>query len=229
MLDRAGARKSNRASYSAMSLQMTQFKQPVGDLAGVLTTAEACFESWRSSTLSDRGSVVAAAAAALYRRREEFVRLLSIERVEHIDCSAADVDLSVDILDYYAKCASGLCAENHLTPMFREKRLGCEVHSVILHVLPSRFPYFSLARFVALNLTIGNLVVLTHAEEVPSCALAFEHLWLEAGAPVGAFTNVAAGDRSALLCGGGTGGQEMLPSIAVGDRPPYSDALRHSA
>ena len=177
---------------------MTQFKQPVEDLAGVLTAAETCFEWWRSRTLSERGGVVAAAAAALHHRREEFVRLLSIERVEHIDCSAAEVDRSVDIMDYYAKCAFGLCANSYLAPMFREKRIGCEAEGVILHVQPSRFPYFSLARFVTLNLTIGNVVVLTHAEVVPCCAVAFEDLWLKAGAPVGAFTNVASGSCRAL-------------------------------
>lgn len=180
-----------------MSSVVTQFKSPAEDLADVLTCAEACFESWRSRTLSERGGVVAAAANALSRRKEVFAHLLSTERVQRIEQSAADVDLSVDIMDYHARCALGLCAPSHLAPMFREKRIDCD-EGIIVHVQPSRFPYFSLARFVVLHLTIGNVVVLTHEEEFPSCAVAFEHLWLEAGAPVGAFTNVAAGSCRAF-------------------------------
>ena len=36
----------------------------------------------------------------------------------------------------------------------------------------------------------GNTLVVKHAKNVPQCALAFEKLFLDAGAPVGAYTNV---------------------------------------
>jgi succinate-semialdehyde dehydrogenase/glutarate-semialdehyde dehydrogenase len=36
----------------------------------------------------------------------------------------------------------------------------------------------------------GNVVMVKHAGCVPQCAIAFEKLWLEAGAPVGAYTNL---------------------------------------
>jgi succinate-semialdehyde dehydrogenase/glutarate-semialdehyde dehydrogenase len=36
----------------------------------------------------------------------------------------------------------------------------------------------------------GNTLIVKHAPNVPQCALAFEQLFLEAGAPVGAYTNV---------------------------------------
>ena len=40
------------------------------------------------------------------------------------------------------------------------------------------------------NLMAGNVVMVKHAGCVPQCALAFEKLWLEAGAPAGAYTNL---------------------------------------
>jgi succinate-semialdehyde dehydrogenase/glutarate-semialdehyde dehydrogenase len=36
----------------------------------------------------------------------------------------------------------------------------------------------------------GNIVMVKHAGCVPQCAIAFERLWLEAGAPMGAYTNL---------------------------------------
>src|ERR1700674_762986 len=36
----------------------------------------------------------------------------------------------------------------------------------------------------------GNVVMVKHAACVPQCAIAFEKLWLEAGAPPGAYTNL---------------------------------------
>jgi acyl-CoA reductase-like NAD-dependent aldehyde dehydrogenase len=36
----------------------------------------------------------------------------------------------------------------------------------------------------------GNVVMVKHAGCVPQCAIAFGNLWLEAGAPAGAYTNL---------------------------------------
>lgn len=36
----------------------------------------------------------------------------------------------------------------------------------------------------------GNVIVVKHAACVPQCAIAFEKLWIDAGAPVGAYTNL---------------------------------------
>ena len=36
----------------------------------------------------------------------------------------------------------------------------------------------------------GNTLIVKHAKNVPQCALAFEKLFLDAGAPIGAYANV---------------------------------------
>ncbi len=61
---------------------------------------------------------------------------------------------------------------------------------VLFGVEPWNFPYYQLARFAAPNLMAGNVVMVKHAGCVPQCAIAFEKLWLEAGAPAGAYTNL---------------------------------------
>ena len=61
---------------------------------------------------------------------------------------------------------------------------------VIFCVEPWNFPYYQLARVAGPQLMAGNVVVVKHAGCVPQCAIAFEKLWIEAGAPVGAYTNL---------------------------------------
>jgi len=61
---------------------------------------------------------------------------------------------------------------------------------VLLGIQPWNFPYYQLARFAGPNLMAGNVVMVKHAGCVPQCAIAFESLWREAGAPAGAYTNL---------------------------------------
>lgn len=61
---------------------------------------------------------------------------------------------------------------------------------VLFGVQPWNFPYYQLARFAAPNLMAGNVVMVKHAGCVPQCAIAFAKLWLDAGAPAGAYTNL---------------------------------------
>jgi succinate-semialdehyde dehydrogenase/glutarate-semialdehyde dehydrogenase len=57
-------------------------------------------------------------------------------------------------------------------------------------VEPWNFPYYQLARVAGPQLMAGNVVVVKHAGIVPQCAIAFEKLWIEAGAPAGTYTNL---------------------------------------
>jgi succinate-semialdehyde dehydrogenase/glutarate-semialdehyde dehydrogenase len=61
---------------------------------------------------------------------------------------------------------------------------------VLIGVQPWNYPYYQLARFAAPHLMSGNVMLVKHAPGVPQCAIAFEQLFAEAGAPVGVYTNV---------------------------------------
>ena len=63
---------------------------------------------------------------------------------------------------------------------------------VIFGVEPWNFPYYQLARVVGPSLMLGNVMLVKHASNVPQCALAFESVLKEAGAPDGVYTNLFA-------------------------------------
>ena len=123
-------------------------------------------------------------------RIDEFARPVTLEMGKLIDQARGEVVLSADIIDYYAKNAERFLAPEHLKPSSGEAEVESSPFGVLFGVQPWNFPYYQLARFAAPNLMAGNVVMVKHAGCVPQCAIAFEKLWLEAGAPVGAYTNL---------------------------------------
>jgi succinate-semialdehyde dehydrogenase/glutarate-semialdehyde dehydrogenase len=159
-------------------------------LETALEIAATCFETWRHTAFAERAAVAANAAAIMRARVDEFARPVTLEMGKRIDEARAEVALSADIIDYYATHAERFLAPQHLTPSSGEGDVESSPFGVLFGVQPWNFPYYQLARFAAPNLMAGNVVMVKHAGCVPQCAIAFEQLWLEAGAPAGAYTNL---------------------------------------
>jgi succinate-semialdehyde dehydrogenase/glutarate-semialdehyde dehydrogenase len=159
-------------------------------LETAIATAAACFERWRQLTFTDRALIVAKAAVLMREQSEHFAKLVTLEMGKLIAQSRGEVALSADILDYYAHHAEHFLSPEHLIPSTGEAMVVSEPLGILFGVQPWNFPYYQLARFAGPNLMAGNVVMVKHASCVPQCALAFEQLWLDAGAPIGAYTNL---------------------------------------
>ena len=159
-------------------------------LETAIQTAAACFETWRRTTFAERAAIVAKAAAILRKRGDEFARPVTLEMGKLISEARGEVALSADIIDYYAKNAERFLATETLKPVSGEAEVVNSPLGVLFGIQPWNFPYYQLARFAAPNLMAGNVVMVKHAGCVPQCAIAFEKLWLEAGAPAGTYTNL---------------------------------------
>src|ERR1035437_824935 len=159
-------------------------------LEKALKTAASCFDKWRYTTFAERAVVAAKAAAILRERVDEFARPMTLEMGKRIEEARGEVAVSADIIDYYAKNAGRFLAPQKLKPKSGQAVIESSPLGVLFGVQPWNFPYYQLARFAAPNLMAGNVVLVKHAGCVPQCALAFERLWREAGAPMGAYTNL---------------------------------------
>jgi succinate-semialdehyde dehydrogenase/glutarate-semialdehyde dehydrogenase len=155
-----------------------------------ITTAATCFGTWKELSFAGRATIVAKAAVILRERAEEFARPVTLEMGKLFAESVGEVMLSADILDYYAKHAERFLAPEYLEPESGEAVVESSPLGVLFGVQPWNFPYYQLARFAAPNLMAGNVVMVKHSGTVPQCAIAFEQLWLDAGAPAGAYTNL---------------------------------------
>ena len=159
-------------------------------LETAIATAATCFDTWRMLTFAERAVIVAKAAAIMRDRAEEFARPVTLEMGKLFAESVGEVMLSADILDYYATNAERFLAPETLKPESGEAVVESSPLGVLFGVQPWNFPYYQLARFAGPNLMAGNVVMVKHSGTVPQCAIAFEQLWREAGAPEGAYTNL---------------------------------------
>ena len=155
-----------------------------------IKTAATCFETWRHKAFAERAIIVTKAATIMRERADEFAKPVTLEMGKLIAESRGEVALSADILDYYAWNAEDFLAPQTLKPNSGEAVIENTPFGVLFGVQPWNFPYYQLARFAAPNLMAGNVVMVKHAGCVPQCAIAFEKLWRDAGAPAGAYTNL---------------------------------------
>ena len=160
-------------------------------LEALLARAERCFqEHWRHTSFAERAGVVHKAASILRSRTDTFAKLVTLEMGKLFREAQGEVELSADILDYYADNAEKFLAPHRLKVDEGEAIIENAPLGVLFCVEPWNFPYYQLARVAGPNLMAGNTLIVKHAPNVPQCALAFERLFLDAGAPVGAYTNV---------------------------------------
>lgn len=159
-------------------------------LDAALDTAAACFEVWSMKSFAERSAVMVKAAILLRQRQDALAQLATLEMGKRIAEAQGEVQLCADILDYYADNAERFLSCETLAPSFGEAEIHNEPLGILFGVQPWNFPYYQLARFSAPNLMAGNVVMVKHASNVPQCALAFEQLWLDAGAPAGTYTNL---------------------------------------
>ncbi len=134
--------------------------------------------------------IIAKAAKLLHEQADAFAHTMTLEMGKRIGEARGEVEFSSRILAYYAKNAERFLAPVKLNPVHGEAHMESSPIGVIFGVEPWNFPYYQLARIAGPHLMAGNTLVVKHAGIVPQCALAFEKLLLDAGAPVGLYTNL---------------------------------------
>jgi succinate-semialdehyde dehydrogenase/glutarate-semialdehyde dehydrogenase len=155
-----------------------------------LATAQATFQTWKHTPFAARAAVLNKAAALLTAHVDGFARLATQDMGKRINEARGEVRFSADILAYYAQHAEAFLAPTPLHPQDGAAHMESSPLGVLFCVEPWNFPYYQLARIAGPHLMAGNTVVVKHAGCVPQCAIAFEKLLLDAGAPVGAYTNL---------------------------------------
>jgi succinate-semialdehyde dehydrogenase/glutarate-semialdehyde dehydrogenase len=149
-------------------------------------------QTWSKSAFRERARIVSRATSLMRERKESLARLAAIEMGKRISEGRDEVELSAAILQYFAEQAEALLAPQAIDTPLGDAHVELSPLGVLIGVQPWNFPYYQLARFAAPNLMAGNVLLVKHSSSVPQCALAFEQLLTDAGAPRGVYTNLFA-------------------------------------
>jgi len=155
-----------------------------------LAKANECFAEWKMTSFAERAKIIGKAGELLHERAEELAKTLTLEMGKRIDEARGEVEFSAQIMAYYAKNAESFLADTKLNPELGEGHMESTPIGVVFGVEPWNFPYYQLARVVGPQLMAGNTLVVKHAGIVPQCAIAFEKVLTDAGAPEGLYTNL---------------------------------------
>jgi succinate-semialdehyde dehydrogenase/glutarate-semialdehyde dehydrogenase len=179
-------------SFNPFNGKLVETFKVLGDpqLKTKIAAADACFQTWRHKSYAERGKIIGKVSELLHARADEFARIMTTEMGKRIGEARGEVEFSSRILAYYAKNAERFLAPVKLNPTNGEAHMESSPIGVIFCVEPWNFPYYQLARVAGPHLMAGNTLMVKHAGIVPQCAIAFEKLFLEAGAPVGLYTNL---------------------------------------
>jgi succinate-semialdehyde dehydrogenase/glutarate-semialdehyde dehydrogenase len=160
------------------------------ELETKLKTAATCYETWKHKPYAERAVIIAKAAKLMHEKADELAHIMTSEMGKRISEARGEVEFSSRILAYYAKNAERFLQPVKLHPTVGEAHMESSPIGVIFGVEPWNFPYYQLARVAGPHLMAGNVLVVKHAGIVPQCAIAFEQLLIEAGAPLGLYTNL---------------------------------------
>ncbi len=160
------------------------------ELETAIQAAAVCFETWRKKTYAERAVIIAKASALMHQNADSLAHKMTLEMGKRISEARGEVEFSSRILAYYAKNAERFLAPVKLNPTVGEAHMESSPIGVIFGIEPWNFPYYQLARVAGPHLMAGNVLIVKHAGCVPQCAIAFEQLLIEAGAPVGLYTNL---------------------------------------
>ncbi|MFT4009018.1 MAG: NAD-dependent succinate-semialdehyde dehydrogenase [Nocardioidaceae bacterium] len=164
------------------------------DLKAAIDRADVAHAGWSATPLDERAAIVRRVGELHVERRQQLAEIIMREVGKPIAQALIEVDISVDIYNYYADNAVSLMADEPLdivatdkTAFIRRNSLG-----VLLGIMPWNYPYYQVARFAAPNLVIGNTILLKHAPQCPESAEAMEQIFRDAGLPQDAYINIFA-------------------------------------
>ena len=161
------------------------------EIESIVAQAEKTYATdWSLRPLAARKAVLKKAASILREQIDEFAKPITLEMGKLFREAQGEVTLSANILEYYADNAEKFLAPERLPVKEGEAVIENAPLGVLFCIEPWNYPYYQLARVAGPNLMLGNTVISKHAPNVPQCAQAFEKLLLDAGAPVGTWTNV---------------------------------------
>ena len=155
-----------------------------------LDAGEKLYLKWRNQLPATRSAILHQVADNFKKHRDEMAKTMTLEMGKLYHESLEEVDLCINICNYYAEKAPEM-----LEPTPLETDLGSAYYlkqstGIIMACEPWNFPLYQVIRVFAPNFMVGNPIILKHAHNVPGSAKLTEKIIEEAGAPKASLQNL---------------------------------------
>ncbi|MBI5357756.1 NAD-dependent succinate-semialdehyde dehydrogenase [Candidatus Saccharibacteria bacterium] len=155
--------------------------------------AQLAFESWRSSSFSERSNLMKKAAQVLRDKKSEYAKIITDEVGKTLAASEAEVEKCAMTCDYYADNAEKFLSKEIVETDATKSYARFDPVGIVLAVMPWNFPFWQVFRFAAPALMAGNVGLLKHASNVQMSGEAIEEIFRIAGFPDATFINLSIG------------------------------------
>ncbi len=168
------------------------------DVDTAVAAAGKAFESWGTSSLSQRTKVMFAFRELLVQHEDELARIISAEHGKVIEDARGEIVRGREVVEYACGIADALKGS-----FSDQVSRDVDVHDfrqplgVVAGITPFNFPIMVPLWMHPIAIATGNTFVLKPSERDPSASNFVARLYAEAGLPDGVF-NVVHGDKTAV-------------------------------
>ena len=153
------------------------------------------FLEWRNKSFSYRAKKMRYLAELLKHKKEQLGLLMTKEMGKPIKQSIAEAEKCAWVCEYYADNAEQFLSQKEIPTESTKSFISFQPIGIVLAIMPWNFPFWQVFRFASPALMAGNVGILKHASNVQGCAIEIEKLFLEAGFPKFAFSNLVIGSK----------------------------------
>ena len=160
------------------------------EVENLITKTHSTYLQWKTFSFQERGDLFRKLAALLRKDKETFATLITTEMGKIIKESRAEVEKCVSLCNHYAENAAGMLQPEIFETDAGKSYLRFDPVGIIYGIMPWNFPFWQAFRAAVPTMMAGNTFILKHAPNVIGTAKTIEKLFLEAGFPENAFTNL---------------------------------------
>ena len=153
------------------------------------------FLEWRNKSFSYRAKKMRNLAELLKQKKDLLGLLMTKEMGKPIKQSIAEAEKCAWVCEYYADNAEKFLSQKEIPTGSTKSFISFQPIGIVLAIMPWNFPFWQVFRFASPALMAGNVGILKHASNVQGCAIEIEKLFLEAGFPKFAFSNLVIGSK----------------------------------
>ncbi|TPR19549.1 NAD-dependent succinate-semialdehyde dehydrogenase [Apilactobacillus timberlakei] len=160
------------------------------DVEAALDKAGKLYQSWKNKPVTSRKYYLENVADLMLNNCDSLAKTIVKDMGKLYTEAVAEVKLSASIAKYYAENGEKFLSPKPLLTSAGNSWVENNPVGIVMCVEPWNFPYYQLMRVFATNFMAGNPVMVKHASNCPGCALAFEKIIKESGAPEAAYQNL---------------------------------------